>query len=123
MKQSPCSWFDKFSQAIETFSIQKSKFDHSIFYTNSTSSIILLVMDVDDIVIIWSDSKGILTLKSFLHNQCHTKDLGMLKYFLVVKVMRSKKGIMLSQWKYVLDMLSEIGKLGTKHLVLLWLLM
>ena len=80
-------------------------------------------MYVDDIVIIGSDSKGILTLKSFIHSQCHTKDLGMLKYFLGVKVMRSKKGIMLSQWKYVLDMLSEIGKLGPKHLVLLWILM
>ena len=38
----------------------------------------------------------------------------MLKYFLGVEVMRSKQGILLSQWKYVLDMLSEIGKLGAK---------
>ena len=38
----------------------------------------------------------------------------MLKYFLGVEVMRSKQGIQLSQRKYVLDMLSEIGKLGAK---------
>ena len=37
----------------------------------------------------------------------------MLKYFLG-EVMRSKHGILLSQQKYVLDMLSETGKLGTK---------
>ena len=48
---------------------------------NSSSGIILLVVYVDDIVITGSDSKGILSLKSFLHNQFHTKDLGMLKYF------------------------------------------
>ena len=71
-------------------------------------------MYVNDIVITGSDSKGILSLKSFLHSQFHTKDLGMLKYFLGVEVMRSKQGILLSQRKYVLDMLSEIGKLGTK---------
>ena len=38
----------------------------------------------------------------------------MLKYFLGVEVMRSKRGILLSQQKYVLDLLSEIGKLGAK---------
>ena len=38
----------------------------------------------------------------------------MLKYFLGVEVMKSKQGIMLPQRKYVLDMLSEIGKLGAK---------
>ena len=47
-------------------------------------------MYVDDIVIIGSDFKGILSLKSFLHNKFYTKDLGMLKYFLGVEVMRSK---------------------------------
>ena len=38
----------------------------------------------------------------------------MLKYFLGVEVMRSKQRILLSQRKYVLDMLTETGKLGAK---------
>ena len=81
---------------------------------NSSSSIIMLVVYVDDIVITESDSKGISSLKSFLQNQFHTKDLGMLRYFLGIEVMRSKHGIFLSQRKYVLDLLSETGKLGVK---------
>ena len=44
---------------------------------------------MDDIVITESDSTGISSLKSFLHGQFHTKDLGMLRYFLGVEVMRS----------------------------------
>ena len=74
----------------------KSKSDYSVFYKNSSSGIILLVVYVDDIVIIGSYSKGILSLKSFFHNQFHTKDLGMLKYFLGVEVMRCKQRIPLS---------------------------
>ena len=71
-------------------------------------------MYVDDIVITGSDSKCISSLKSFLQSQFHTKDLGMLRYFLGIEVMRSKYGIILSQRKYVLDLLSETGKLGVK---------
>ena len=64
--------------------------DHSVFYKNTSFGIILLVVYVDDIVITRSDSKGILSLKSFLHSQFNTKDLGMLKYFLGFEIMRSK---------------------------------
>ncbi|GAB2278467.1 hypothetical protein Dimus_039291 [Dionaea muscipula] len=40
------------------------------------------------------------------------KDLGSSKYFLSIDVTRSRDGICLSQRKYVLDLLEEIGKLG-----------
>ena len=81
---------------IEKFDIQKSKSDHSVFYRNSQVGIILLVVYVDDIVITRNGMADISSLKSFLHDQFHTKDLGMLKYFLGVEVMRSKRGIFLS---------------------------
>ena len=112
LKQS--TWLGKFRQAVEEFGMWKSKSDHSVFYRNFSSGIILLVVYVDDIVITWSDSKGISSLKSFLQSQFHTKDLGMLRYFLGIEVMRSKHGIFLSQRKYVLDLLSKTRKLGVK---------
>ena len=66
LKQSPRAWFSKFSQDIEEFGMQNSKSNHSVFYKNSSSGIIMLVVYVDDIVITRSDSKGISSLKSFL---------------------------------------------------------
>ena len=111
LKQSPRAWFGKFSQAVEEFGMQKSKSDHSVFYKNSNSGIILLVYDI---IITGSDSKGISSLKSFFQSQFHTKDLGMLRYFLGIEVMQSKHEIFLSQRKYVLNLLSETGKLGLK---------
>ena len=67
--------------------MQKSKSDHFVFYRNCSLNIIMFVVYVGDIVITGSDSKGISSLKSFLHNQFHTKDLGMLRYFLGIEVM------------------------------------
>ena len=104
---------------IEKFGIHKSKSDHSVFYKNSQAGIILLVVYVDDIVMTGNDMAGISSLNSFLHGQFHTKDLGMLKYFVGVEVMRSKHRIFLSQRKYVLDLLSKTGKLAAK-LIPLW---
>jgi hypothetical protein len=42
------------------------------------------------------------------------KNLGGLKYFLGIEVARSKKGIFLSQQKYILDLLCEVGLLDCK---------
>ena len=100
-------------QAVEEFGMQKSKSYNSVFYRNSNSCIILLVVYVDNIVITGSNSKGISSLKSFLQSQFHTKDLGMLRYFLGIEVMRNKHGIFLFQMKYVFN-LSKTGKLGVK---------
>ena len=54
---------------------------------------------MDDTVTTMSDSKSISLLKSFLQSKFYTKDLGMLKYFLGIEVMRSKHRIFLSQKK------------------------
>ena len=40
LKQSPRTWFDKFSEVIDKFGQQKSKSDHYVFYRNSQASII-----------------------------------------------------------------------------------
>jgi len=114
LKQSPRAWFGRFSEVIQEFGMKKSKCDHSVFYQQSEVGFILLVGYVDDIVITGSDSKGISALKSFLQANFQTKDLGMLRYFLGIEVTKCKKGIFLSQRKYILDLLTETGKLGAK---------
>ena len=42
--------------------------------------------------------------------------MGKLKYFLEIEVARSKEGIFVSQHKYVLNLLKEVGKLECKLL-------
>ena len=42
------------------------------------------------------------------------KNLGALKYSLGIEVVRSRRGIFLSQKKYVIDLLTEVGMLDCK---------
>ncbi|RVW71473.1 Retrovirus-related Pol polyprotein from transposon TNT 1-94 [Vitis vinifera] len=53
-------------------------------------------------------------LKKLLTKEFEIKDLGNLKYFLGMEIARSKKGIAVSQRKYVLDLLNETRMLGCK---------
>ncbi|XP_059295496.1 uncharacterized mitochondrial protein AtMg00810-like [Lycium ferocissimum] len=53
-------------------------------------------------------------LKSSLHSKFKIKDLGNLKYFLGIEVLRSKTGILLNQRKYALELISDSRLSGAK---------
>lgn len=53
-------------------------------------------------------------LQKYLTSEFEMKLLGELKYYLAIEVARSKNCIFLSQRKYVLDFLAEIGMLDYK---------
>ncbi|RVW87679.1 Retrovirus-related Pol polyprotein from transposon RE1 [Vitis vinifera] len=58
--------------------------------------------------------QGITEVEEVLSEEFEVKDLGNLKYFLGMEVARSRKGIVVSQRKYILDLLKETGMLGCK---------
>ena len=51
-------------------------------------------------------------LKEVMAREFEIKDLGTLKYFLGMEVACSKRVIVVSQQKYILDLLKETGMLG-----------
>ena len=60
------------------------------------------------------DKEEIHILKQQLCREFEMKDLGQLKYFLSIEVLRSKKGIFISQRKYILDLLATAGIIDCK---------
>jgi hypothetical protein len=65
-------------------------------------------------IITGDDTEEICKLQKQLAMDFEMKNLGGLKYFLGIEVARSRRGIFLSQRKYVLDLLTEVGMLDCK---------
>ena len=61
--------------------------------------------NVDDMIITGSDSAAISDVKDHLFREFEMKDLGPLRYFLGIEVASSPKGYLLSQTKYITDIL------------------
>ncbi|KAJ4703138.1 Retrovirus-related Pol polyprotein from transposon TNT 1-94 [Melia azedarach] len=115
LKQSPRAWFDRFTKAIKGFGYNQCQADHTMFIKQSFAGRkAILIVYVDDIILTGDHEEETLKLKEFLAKEFEIKDLGSLKYFLGMEVARSKKGISVSQRKYVLDLLKETRMLGCK---------
>ncbi|KAK3042743.1 hypothetical protein RJ639_000801 [Escallonia herrerae] len=83
-------------------------------YNSTKGGVKALIVYVDDIIVTQNDSDEKKALRNYLAKEFKIQDLGKLKYFLGIEVARSKEGILVSQQKYVLDMLEETAKLGCR---------
>lgn len=79
-----------------------------MFHKHSTTGkIVILIVYVDDIIFTGDDEGELKVLKKFHARELEVKDLGM-------EFARSKKGIFVTQRKFVLDLLEETNLLGCK---------
>ncbi|KAJ8765494.1 hypothetical protein K2173_014616 [Erythroxylum novogranatense] len=114
LKQSPRAWFGRFTVAMKKYGHRQSNSDHTLFLKRRGGKITCLIIYVDDMVITGDDVEEISKLQANLFEDFEMKDLGSLKYFLGIEVMRSNQGIYISQRKYILDLLAETGMLDCK---------
>ncbi|CAM8947840.1 unnamed protein product [Rhodiola kirilowii] len=112
LKQASRQWFAKFSEAIRSAEFVQSKADYSLFTKRQGKSFTALLIYVDDILITGNDSESISNIKKFLRNNFRIKDLGNLRYFLGIEVSKSREGIYISQRKYALDIIKDVGLSG-----------
>ncbi|RVW74766.1 Retrovirus-related Pol polyprotein from transposon TNT 1-94 [Vitis vinifera] len=115
LKQSPRAWFEWFTKVVKGYGFVQCQSDHTLFVKHfPEGKLAIIIVYVDDIILIGDHEEKIDLLKKLLTKEFEIKDLGNLKYFLRMEIARSKKGIAVSQRKYVLDLLNETGMLGCK---------
>ena len=76
--------------------------------------ITIIIVYVDGIILAGNNHAEIESLKKSLVHEFDIKDLGSLKYFLGMEFARSRKGIVVTQKKCILNLLREVGMSGCK---------
>ncbi|XP_022019104.1 uncharacterized mitochondrial protein AtMg00810-like [Helianthus annuus] len=90
------------------------KTDPSLFILNSRGTIVYVLVYVDGIIVMGNNDTAIRDIIGRFSSQFAVKDLGPLHYFLGVEVLRHDSNLLLSQCKYVLDIIHRVGMVDCK---------
>lgn len=114
LKQAPRAWYARFGSFLLSLGFSNSGADSSLFVYSGGCSTIFLLLYVDDIILTGSDSSTLSKLVSRLKSEFAMNDLGPLSFFLGVQASFTFKGLILSQSKYISDLLCRTGMHNSK---------
>ncbi|CAH9086511.1 unnamed protein product [Cuscuta europaea] len=107
--QAPRAWYCELKTYLLQFGFLNSRSDTSLFIYSSGSTLLFLLVYVDDIIQTGNDSRFLESFISALAGRFSLKDLGSLSYFLGLEASRTSSGLFLTQHKYISDLLSRTG--------------
>lgn len=114
LKQASRQWNIKLSEALTAAVYVQSLYDYSLFTKRKGDDFVAVLIYVDYLLITGNCDEFINETKNVLHQKFKVKDLGELKYFPGIEVIRSKEGILLNQRKHCLQLISDLGLSGAK---------
>lgn len=114
LKQASRAWYHSLSSFLLSIGFLNSRCDTSPFYKKTGSSIILLLIYVDDIIVTGNNAHHISLLLNSLGAEFSIKDLGSLHFFLGIEIIPHATGLLLSQRKYIYDLLDRTKMDGAK---------
>jgi len=107
LKQAPRAWYSRLSNTLIQLGFTISRSDSSLFILQKDSYTLLVLIYVDDILITCSNHAAIRDLLAALHRDFAVKDLGSFNFFLGIEVLPYSRGVVLSQQRYILDILKR----------------
>jgi hypothetical protein len=114
LKQALRAWFSRLSIRLLALGFKGSQSDSSLFIYKSFAFTMYILIYVDDILITCSKQSAIKDLLVELHKEFAVKDLGSLNFFLGIEVVKCSWGVILSQQRYILDILKRSNMLEAK---------
>jgi hypothetical protein len=115
LKQAPRAWYNELKNFLLDYGFANSKSDASLFVYRNQGVILYFLVYVDDLIITGNDNNFISCFLQALSARFSIKDLGDLNYFLGVEVLPSSAGLLLTQHKYIRDLLTRTQLAGIKE--------
>jgi hypothetical protein len=105
LKQASRAWYSKMDSYLLSQNFVRCKSELNVYILKTVDSLLLLVLYVDDLVITDFSTSAIVEVKRILHDKFLMTDMGLLHFFLGLKISLDAYGIELSQAKHARDIL------------------
>jgi hypothetical protein len=109
LKQAPRAWFERFTSHLLTMGFTPSLADPSLFLYRQGSTVVYLLLYVDDIIVTGNQPTVVQSLITKLAQEFDIKDLGQLKFFLGLQIDYRSSGFFVHQQKYATDLLAKFN--------------
>jgi histone deacetylase 1/2 len=114
LKQAPRAWYHELRKFLIASGFHNAHADTSLFILNTGGNLLYLLVYVDDIILTGNNDTTVQKFIQLLSHRFSLKDLGNLSYFLGVEVFPNDHGILLSQRRYIVDLLTRTKMMDAK---------
>jgi hypothetical protein len=114
LKKAPRAWYGKMDSYLLSQNFVRCKSDLNVYMLMTTDSLLLLVLYVDDLLIIGCSTSMIVAVNRILHDRFLMMNMGLLHFFLRLKISQDASGIKLSHAKYARDLLDRFHMIDYK---------
>ncbi|CAL1351957.1 unnamed protein product [Linum trigynum] len=107
LRQAPRAWYEALSSFLLSCGFVKTASDASLFVYSHDGVLVYFLMYVDDLLLTGNNAAFLSAFQSKLSDRFSLKHLGHVHYFLGIEIIPNSAGFLLSQHKYVTDLLTR----------------
>lgn len=109
LKQSPKCWNTRFHTFMIKIGFTRSKADYCLYWLKDGATTTFVVLYVDDMLICYNDEAAVTKLKSKLFKEFEMKDLGPVKNFMGLQIVKENNQLYISQSSFIDRILAKFG--------------
>ncbi|GKA74751.1 putative ribonuclease H-like domain-containing protein [Tanacetum coccineum] len=114
LHQAPRAWYDTLATYLLSNGFQRGKIDQTLFIKSHQGHILLVQIYVDDIIFGSTKKELCEEFEKLMKDKFQMSSMGELTFFLGLQVQQKKKGIFISQDKYVHEILKKFNYTDVK---------
>ena len=96
LKQAPKQWHDKFDNIVMSQGFKVNECEKCVYVKDTEHGYVIICLFVDDMLIVNSDDKMIISTKTMFNSRFDMKNMGPVDVILGIKLIRTSDGLILS---------------------------
>ncbi|GKD08660.1 putative ribonuclease H-like domain-containing protein [Tanacetum coccineum] len=118
LHQAPRAWYDTLATYLLSNGFQRGQIDQTLFIKSQQGHILLVQIYVDDIIFGSTKKELCEEFEKLMKDKFQMSSMGELAFFLGLQVQQRKKGIFISQDKYVHEILKKFNYTDTTQMLM-----